>query len=115
MDINTGDGIYLYNTHWSYSSRNARTGVAQIMVDRISRRGHTEDPFIVTGDFNATKSDPGIQILLQHMRTVAEDRIDWIFAESGKYKLVSGEIISDIDGTAISDHNVLAAELTITK
>ena len=117
VDINTGDGIYLYNTHWAFGSagQDSRTNAAQIMVDRISRRVHTEDPFIVTGDFNARNSDPGIQILLQHMRTVVEDRIDWIFAESGEFKLVNGAIISDINGTAVSDHNVLAATLTITE
>jgi endonuclease/exonuclease/phosphatase family metal-dependent hydrolase len=115
VDIKTGDGIYLYNTHWSFSSQNARTNAAQIMADRISSRVHTEDPFILTGDFNATNSDVGIHILLQNMTTVVQNRIDYIFAESGKYELVSSEIISDINGTAVSDHNVLAAELTITE
>ncbi len=115
VDINTGDGIYLYNTHWSFSSQNSRTNAARIMADRISRRAHTEDPFIVTGDFNAKNSDAGIQILLQKMTAVVENRIDRIFAENGKYELVSSEIISNINGTALSDHNVLAAELTITE
>jgi endonuclease/exonuclease/phosphatase family metal-dependent hydrolase len=114
VDINTADGIYLYNTHWSFSSQNSRTNAAKIMVDRILSRAHTEDPFIVTGDFNATNSDAGMQILLQNMTTVVQDRIDWIFAQSGKYELVSSEIISNINGTAVSDHNVLAAQLTIT-
>jgi endonuclease/exonuclease/phosphatase family metal-dependent hydrolase len=67
----------------------------------------------VTGDFNARSSDAGIQLLLQNMTIVLENRIDWIFAESGKYELISSENISDINGTAISDHNVLAAKLTI--
>jgi endonuclease/exonuclease/phosphatase family metal-dependent hydrolase len=113
LDINTGDGIYLYNTHWSFSSQKSRTNAAQIMMDRISSRAHTEDPFIVTGDFNAKSGDAGIQILLQNMTTVMENRIDWIFAESGKYELVSSEIISDIGGIPISDHDVLSADLMI--
>jgi len=67
VDINTADGIYLYNTHWSFSSQKSRTNAAQIMVDRICSRAHTEDPFIVTGDFNATNSDEGLHILLQNL------------------------------------------------
>ena len=116
MDINTADGIYLYNTHWAFGSsgQDSRTNAAKIMADRILSRAHTEDPFIVTGDFNATNSDEGIKILLQNMTIVLEHRIDWIFAEPGKYELVTSEIISDINGTAISDHDVLTAKLTIT-
>ena len=113
VDKNTGDGIYVYNTHWSYSTQESRTNGARIMVDRISSRVHTKDPFIVTGDFNATDSDAGIQLLLQNMSTVVENRIDWIFAESGRYKILNTGIISDINGTAISDHDVLAVEITI--
>jgi endonuclease/exonuclease/phosphatase family metal-dependent hydrolase len=117
VDINTGDGIYVYNTHWAFGSggQDSRTNAARIMADRIRSRAHTEDAFIVTGDFNATGSDTGIQILLQNMTTVVENRIDWIFAESGKYELVSSEIISDIDGIAASDHDVLAVVVTITE
>jgi endonuclease/exonuclease/phosphatase family metal-dependent hydrolase len=117
VDNTTSEAVYLYNTHWAFGSggQNSRTNAAQIMVDRISSRAHTEDPFIVTGDFNATNSDEGLHILLQNMTTVVQNRIDWIFAESGKYELVSSDIISDINGTAVSDHNVLAAELTITE
>jgi endonuclease/exonuclease/phosphatase family metal-dependent hydrolase len=113
VDINTGDGIYLYNTHWSFSSQNSRTNAAKIFVDRINSRAHTEDPFIVTGDFNATNSDTGIKFLLQNMTTVVEHQIDWIFAQSGKYELVSSEIISNINGTAASDHDILSAQLKI--
>jgi len=117
VDINTAEGIYLYNTHWAFGlgGQDSRTNAAKIMVDRIHSRAHTEDPFIVTGDFNATNSDAGLQILLQNMIAILENRIDWIFAESGKYELVSSEIISDINGTAVSDHDVLAAQLTITE
>ncbi len=117
VEINTGDGIYLYNTHWAFGSggQDSRTNAAKIMADRILSRAHTEDPFIVTGDLNATNSDEGMQILLQNMTTVVQNRIDWIFAEPGKFELVRSEIISDINGTAASDHDVLAAVLTITK
>ena len=116
VDINTADGIYLYNTHWAFGSsgQDSRTNAARIIVGRIQSRAHPEDPFIVTGDFNATSSDAGIKILLQNMTPVVEHRIDWIFAEPGKYELVSSEIIRDINGTAASDHDVLAAQLTIT-
>jgi endonuclease/exonuclease/phosphatase family metal-dependent hydrolase len=117
VDKKTSDGIYLYNTHWAFGSggQDSRTNAAKIMAGRIAGRAHPEDPFIVTGDFNARSDDKGIQILLQNMTAVVENRIDWIFAESGKYELLTSEIISDINGNAISDHDVLSAELKITK
>jgi endonuclease/exonuclease/phosphatase family metal-dependent hydrolase len=117
VDQKTGDGIYLYNTHWAFGSdgQDSRTNAARILTDRITGRAHPETPFIVTGDFNATNSDEGIQILLQNMSAVVEHRIDWIFAQTDKYELLTSEIISDINGTAISDHDVLSAELKIKR
>ena len=113
VNLSTGDGMYVYNTHWSYSSQGSRTHGAEIMMEHISNRAHTEDPFVVTSDFNATSSDAGINILLQNMTQVVEHRIDWIFAESGQYERVGSEVISEQDGVSISDHDVLAAELTL--
>jgi endonuclease/exonuclease/phosphatase family metal-dependent hydrolase len=117
VDKKTSDGIYLYNTHWAFGSggQDSRNNAARILTDRIAGRAHPEDPFIVTGDFNATNSDAGVQILLQNMTAVVENRIDWIFTENDKYELLTSEIISDIDGTAPSDHDVLSAELKIKK
>jgi len=115
VDKNTGDGIYLYNTHWSYSSKESRANAARIMVDRINNRAHTQEPFIVTGDFNARRRDAGIQTLLKNMATVVENRIDWIFSESGEFERLSSEVIHDVNGVVVSDHDVLAAELAVTK
>jgi endonuclease/exonuclease/phosphatase family metal-dependent hydrolase len=117
LDKKTSDGIYVYNTHWAYGSggQYSRNNAARILTDRIADRAHPEDSFIVTGDFNARSDDEGIQILLQNMTAVVENRIDWIFTENDKYELLSSEIISDIDGTAPSDHDVLSAELKTRK
>ena len=115
IDKNTGDGLYVFNTHWSYSSQGSRNQGAKLILDRIDTRAHPKDPFIVTGDFNARESDAGIQILLQRMTPILNNRVDWIFAESGKFERVNTEVISDINGAAISDHNVLLAELTISQ
>ncbi|MHC4757532.1 MAG: endonuclease/exonuclease/phosphatase family protein [Planctomycetota bacterium] len=115
VDKKTSDGLYIYNTHWAFGSagQDSRTNAARILTDRIAARTHPEDPFIVTGDFNATDSDAGVQLLLQNMTAVVENRIDWIFAETDTYELISSEIISDVNGNVISDHDVLSAELKI--
>jgi len=117
VDKETSDGLYLYNTHWAFGpgGQYSRTNAAKIMAGRIADRAHPEDPFIVTGDFNARSDDEGIQILLQNMTAVVEHRIDWIFTENDKYELLTSEIISDINGTAISDHDVLSAALKIKR
>jgi len=115
VDNNTGDGVYLYNTHWSYSSQESRSNGARIMVNNISKRKFPEDPFIITGDFNARNTDKGIQFLLQNMTTVIENRIDWIFAETNTFELVSADIIREVDGIEPSDHNILVAEIKFLK
>jgi len=50
------------------------------MVDIISKRNFLEDPIIINGDFNARDTDESIQVLLQNLTTVIENRINWIFS-----------------------------------
>ncbi len=111
----TGYGLYFYNTHWSYDSQESRINSARMMVEAIAGRQYANDPFIVTGDFNAIGTDEGIKILKEKMGIVVENGIDWIFAETGKFELLNSEIIEDVNGISPSDHEVLTAEIILKK
>jgi endonuclease/exonuclease/phosphatase family metal-dependent hydrolase len=111
IDKRDGEGLYFYNTHWSYSSQESRDNAARIMNDHIAARCFSDDPVVVTGDFNARTEDTGIQMLHQKMTPVLHDRVDWIFARVDKYEGVRTEVLHEVDGTALSDHNVLKAKL----
>ena len=58
----TSQCFYVYNTHFDHQSQNARMKSSQLIAKRISTREH-QDPFLVTGDFNADESNPVILYL----------------------------------------------------
>jgi len=75
-DIQAGFAFYVFNTHWQHNGgmetddefeqkRDAvrwRKKAAELLEERINRREH-DDPFIVTGDFNATPNSEEIGLL----------------------------------------------------
>lgn len=52
-DRQRGMSFYLYNVHFDHGSRGNRLRAAELVVDRIERRSHPEDPVILAGDLNA--------------------------------------------------------------
>jgi len=115
VDYTTGDAVSLFNTHWSYDSQNSRTNGARLIADAISKRNFPEEPFILTGDFNARISDEGIKYLLQSMTKVITKRVDWIFAKTNTFELVTADTISEVNGIEPSDHDILSAEINFLK
>ncbi|MDE0936088.1 MAG: endonuclease/exonuclease/phosphatase family protein [Mariniblastus sp.] len=61
-DKNTNRCFYVYNTHFDHQSQNARVKSSQLIAQRIKNRTH-ENPFLVTGDFNADENNPVILYL----------------------------------------------------
>lgn len=61
-DRNTGDGLYVFNTHFDHQSQLARVNSAKLIRQRIASR-KTNDPVIVTGDMNAGENNPAIERL----------------------------------------------------
>jgi len=62
VEKKTGGAVYVYNTHFSHLSEPARRISAQVLAQRISRRS-TQDPVIVTGDFNAGETSAAVRYL----------------------------------------------------
>jgi len=58
----TGRSFYAYNLHLDHVSQPSREKSVVLLAQRISERKHDE-PFIVTGDFNAGESNPAIRYL----------------------------------------------------
>lgn len=111
IDRRNGEGLYFYNMHWSYSSQESRDNAARIMNEHIAARRFSNEPVVVTGDFNARAGDTGIKSLHQQLNPVLHDRVDWIFAATDMYKHAHTEVLHEVDGSPISDHNVLKAKL----
>lgn len=62
IEINTGNGFYLYNTHLDVDSQWAREEGALLIVNRIQNRAF-KDPFLLTGDLNAAEQEQTMQFL----------------------------------------------------
>lgn len=64
-DRRTGRTFYLYNTHWDHESQPSRERSAALLARRIAGRAHSDDPVLVTGDFNAGERNPARETLAE--------------------------------------------------
>ena len=60
--ITTGGPFWFFTTHLSLSARGRERTIVE--VHRFARDTASEEPFAITGDFNALPSDPPIRFLL---------------------------------------------------
>lgn len=64
QNISSGRSFYVFNTHFDHQSEISRTRSALLLAKRIAKRTQKEDPYIVTGDFNAGEDTQAIRALL---------------------------------------------------
>ncbi len=63
-DKRSGQSFYHFNLHIDHVSQPSREKSVRLLADRIAKRQHPAEPFVVTGDFNVDESNPVIQYLL---------------------------------------------------
>ncbi len=63
-----GRDFYLYNLHWDHQSQESREKSANMLVERIASRKQSDEPVVVTGDFNADETNPAYLRLLADKR-----------------------------------------------
>lgn len=71
--------FYIYNTHLDHQSQNARYQSAKLIAQRIAARP-TDDPIILTGDFNAGEDNPVIRYLKG--QAIGDDRSPFYLVDS---------------------------------
>lgn len=64
-DGTSGGTFYVYNVHWDHQSQPSRERAAALLLERIAQRAASEDPVLVTGDFNAGESNAALAALLR--------------------------------------------------
>lgn len=77
LDLATGRGFYLYNTHWDHRNQASRERAAVLMAARIDSRKHADEPVALIGDFNSIESNPGLLYLTGKRARVAEAERVW--------------------------------------
>lgn len=130
----SGETLYLFNTHLDHESQSAREKGAALILDRIAARPEPASPVILTGDFNAGEANPAVallrSVLIDTFRvmhpdavdvgtfhgfagTCAPDRIDAIFV-SPEFKVTAAAIHRlRPEGRYLSDHEPVSATITL--
>jgi endonuclease/exonuclease/phosphatase family metal-dependent hydrolase len=140
VEIETGRTIWLFNTHFDHVSQPSREKSAELLASRIAKR-RSDDPVIVTGDFNAGEANPAILYLknatkrspvtlVDTFRVLHPDeqpvgtgggfeglrdgpKIDYVFAEPDAKVRKAGIIRDHRNGRYPSDHFPVYAEITL--
>lgn len=140
VEIETGRAVWLFNTHFDHVSQPSREKSAQLLASRIAQRG-SDDPVIVTGDFNAGEANPAILYLknatkrspvtlVDTFRVLHPDeqpvgtgggfeglrdgpKIDYVFAEPDAKVGKAGIVRDHRNGRYPSDHFPVYAEITL--
>ena len=71
IDLATGRGFYIFNTHWDHKNQPSREQAAPLIASRIDARKHADEPVALLGDFNSNETNPGILYLTGNRVQVA--------------------------------------------
>ncbi len=122
LEHDSNRAFYVFNVHWDHQSQESRERSARLLVDRIRQRENSE-PFLVTGDFNASEENPAMLYLkgqidpgpVLHLRDsfrVAKPSATEVGTFHGFEGVTDG---AKIDGILISDEwEVVGAEILHT-
>ncbi|MEX1048496.1 MAG: endonuclease/exonuclease/phosphatase family protein [Akkermansiaceae bacterium] len=77
LDLATGRGFYVYNTHWDHQSQPSRERSALLMARRIDGRPHAGDPVVLIGDLNVVEANPAYRYLTGEKVSLAGKHQQW--------------------------------------
>lgn len=119
IDRESGQALYIYNTHYDHRSQPAREQSSRLIARRIRQRTHT-DPVLLMGDFNAGETNTAITSLLDgeedpglvHTYRAVHPDEKTVGTFNGFTGESNGEMIDHIFAT--KDIEVVAAEIDRT-
>lgn len=77
IDLATGRGFYVYNTHWDHKNQPSREQASLLIASRIDARKHVGEPVALIGDFNSNEANPGMYYLTGRRGRVAGEERVW--------------------------------------
>lgn len=77
VDLATGRGFYVFNTHWDHKNQPSRERAALLTAQRIDARRHIDEPVVMIGDFNSNETNPGIIYLTGRQVSLAGSPQTW--------------------------------------
>lgn len=88
VDLATGRGFYVFNTHWDHRHQESRERAALLISKRIDERKHADEPVALIGDFNSIESNPGMIYLTGRRATLAGSEQTWSNGLLDAYQLL---------------------------
>lgn len=77
IDLATGRGFYVFNTHWDHRNQPSRERAALLIAERIEDRKHPGEPVALIGDFNSVETNPGYLYLTGRKAQIAGAEKVW--------------------------------------
>lgn len=137
-----GRAFRIFNVHLDHQSQPSRERSTQLLAERIRTRATSDEPVIVTGDFNVGESNPALRPLLaasgpepallldtfrvRHPEAVevgtftgfdpartGGDKIDYVLVSAAFEVLEAAIVRSSVDGRLPSDHFPVTARLRL--
>jgi endonuclease/exonuclease/phosphatase family metal-dependent hydrolase len=88
VDLATGRGFYVFNTHWDHRHQESRERAAMLISERIDGRKHAEEPVALIGDFNSVESNPGMIYLTGRSAILAGSQQIWANGLRDAYQIL---------------------------
>ncbi|MDT7827338.1 endonuclease/exonuclease/phosphatase family protein [Pricia sp. S334] len=67
-NIESGDKLYVFNTHFDHKGQRARERSAELIVEKIKEINTDDLPVVLMGDFNLTPDQKPIQLIKGHLK-----------------------------------------------
>lgn len=134
-DKDTDLRFWVFNTHFDHIGEVARLESSKLILQKIKEVNTDNKAVILTGDFNLTDQEKGIQIITDqmidthmaagenafgpkgtfngfHFEKPVTDKIDYVFISEGDFKILKSGILSDSqDCKYPSDHLPVLVDL----
>jgi endonuclease/exonuclease/phosphatase family metal-dependent hydrolase len=92
VDLATGRGFYVFNTHWDHRNQPSREKAAWMIARRVDGRIHKDEPVVLIGDLNTTETHPGYLYLTGKKVKVAGQEQRWSNAMIDTFQILNPSV-----------------------
>ena len=91
----TGEKMWVFNTHFDHKGEMAREKSAELIVEKIKEINKDHLPVVLTGDFNLTPDQKPIQHIKEYMKDGQEITSNPFYGPSGSFNGFDPDMVLD--------------------
>ncbi len=84
-NLESGEKLWVFNTHFDHKGKKAREKSSQLIIDKIKEINTDNLPVVLTGDFNLTPDEEPVQIIKNYMQDGQEITATPFYGPSGTF------------------------------